>query len=305
MKTCLIRSPVHRAARREANSRLVVLVVVGFLLGAGLTAFWFHQRYTRPAPVSSETAPSALSAGTLAILQRLNSPIELHFYSLLDPATVPDATRVFAGRVSELLGQYEQAANGHIKVVRYEESSTDNANRAAADGLKPFNQDKGDACFLGIAVVHDGKKETLPLLAPEWEPALESDLSRAIARLSESSPGLASTATPPTVDPAVEAEVKRALPNLASISIAEGTRVLRQACQDELARTGQEMDARIKEAQQRFLEAQKNQSAADQEAARQQLVQLQAEQTQRIKQILANSQAQVEALERLKSSGQQ
>lgn len=288
----------------QGSARVVLLVLLCFGLGVGVSAYWFARRN---APTDATAAPSSsagLSGSTLAILDRLNSLIEIRFYSLLDPATVPDSERAFAGRVSQLLAQYEQAAKGHLKITRFDSPSNASANSALTDGLKPFNQDKGDACYLGIAVVHDGKKETLPQLSPDWEPALESDLSRAIVRLNESSMVLQSAAAPPPIDPAAEEEVKRALPNLASVSLDEGTHVLRQAALDELARTAQEMDVQVKAAEQRFADAEKNQSTADQQAARQQIQQLQAEQTQRLKQIIAKSQAQIEVLQRLKAGGQ-
>lgn len=298
------RYPLERlGAREKANTRLIVLALVFFCLGLGLGTVWFYRRGAKveaPAPA----APVGLSDRTLQILQHLNSPIEIRFYSLLDPTTVPDSTRAFAGRVNQLLAQYEQGGNGRVKTIRVDTASNASANSALADGLKAFNQDKGDACYLGIAVVRKDKKETLAQLSPEWESALESDLSRAIVRLNEASGEVAATTAPPPIDPAAEEEVKKALPNLASVSVEDGTRVLRQAAMNDLAAAAKEMDARIKEAQQRYLDAEKAQSAGELETVRQQILQLQKEQTERLKQIIARSQAQVEALQRLKAGPQ-
>jgi hypothetical protein len=293
----------NSASRQQANTRLIVLALVFFCLGLGLSTMWFYRRGAK-AEAPSPAAPAGLSDSTRQILQHLNSPLEIRFYSLLDPATVPDSTRAFAGRVNQLLAQYEQAGKGRVKVTRVDTASNASANSALADGLQAFNQDKGDACYLGIAVVRKDKKETLAQLSPEWESALESDLSRAIVRLNEASGEPAATTAPPPIDPNVEEEVKKALPNLATVSLEDGTRILRQAAVDELKRTGLEMDARIKEAQQKYLDAEKSHSAPDQETARQQILQLQKEQTELLKQIIGKSQAQVEALQRLKAGAQ-
>ena len=105
---------------------------------------------------------AALSDSTKAVLQRLNSPLEIRFYSLLDPASVPDSLPAFAGRVDQLLSAYEQEANGKLKVSPLNTQSPANANAALADGIKPFNLEKGDACFLGIAVASQARKESSP-----------------------------------------------------------------------------------------------------------------------------------------------
>jgi hypothetical protein len=295
--------PTGRASR-QANARIIALVVVFFLLGIAGSALWFRRAAPGGEHPPSGAGPAPLSAATLAVLQHLNVPIEIRFYVLLDPATVPDSVRAFAGRVDQLLAQYQQAANGRVKVTRCDPTSNATANAAVADGLKPFNQDKGDACFLGLALQHDKQKEALPQLSTDWEPALESDLSRAIARLNDTAAALKPAAAPPPIDAMATEEVKRALPNFSTLSVEDGTKALRQSALDELTKAAQEMDVKIKDAQQRFLDAQKNHSSAEEAAAQQQLVRLQAEQTERLKQIIARSQARVEAFQRLKAGGQ-
>ena len=70
-----------------------------------------------------------------------------------------------------------------IHVIRNISTSEDKANAAAADGIRPFNLDKGDACFLGLTVACGERKESLAQLEPEWEPALPFDLARAILQV--------------------------------------------------------------------------------------------------------------------------
>jgi len=161
-------------------------VATVFLLGIAASGFWFYtvsQRGQAGASNGADSPPTIqLSDATRAVLSRLDSPVEARFYAVLDPASVPDSVTAFAGRVDQLLSQYEQEAGGNIKVVRVTSISSSGADAALADGIRPFNMDKGDACYLGIAVVRAKQKETLSVLEPEWEQALEPDLTRAISR---------------------------------------------------------------------------------------------------------------------------
>ena len=69
------------------------------------------------------------------MLKQLESPVEIRFYVLLDPATLPDSVTAFAGRVDRLLSAYQQGANGKIKVSRHAMQSDADA-RAALDWLR-------------------------------------------------------------------------------------------------------------------------------------------------------------------------
>ncbi len=291
--------------RERASSRVPALAAGFFLLGVAVSAFWFyrasHSRAGAGAGMSEAASSGVLSDGTLAILKRLDSPVEIRFYSLLDPASTSDSLRAFAERVGRVLALYQQAANGQLKVTRYT-SLADSSQAAAADGLKQFNADKGEACYLGIAVVRNGHKETLAQLSPDWEPALEPDLSRAIAQVLDAS-APARAATRPRVDAATIADVKHAFPNLESVSVEDGTRQLREAAVNDMKAALDETDAKIKAAEQHLTQAQTGGSDADKQAALKQLQEAHAAQTEKVKQIAARAAAQVEALKQLKAGG--
>lgn len=296
-------------AREQGRAPIILLLLACFLAGLGVSAFWFHfsaspgNRAATAVDTGQDTV--ALSDATRAVLQRLDTPVELRFYSLLDPASVPASLQTFAGRVDRLLAAYRQQGNGKIQVARFlaPASASSTANAAAADGIKPFNMDKGDACFLGIAVVCGTHKDRLGELSPDWEQALEPDLTRAILRVANASaaanPALAAASK---TDPAVIESVKRTLPNYASISLQEGTRTLREAALKEFTETAQQLQAQVKEAEQRLSQAQRGGSDAEQQAAMKQLQQVQAEQSDKLKEIAARSQAQVDALQQLKAA---
>jgi len=287
-----------KTVTEAAQARTPLLLLVCFLLGLGVGAYWYYRATNRSlAHVGGEG--SKLAEGTRAVLMRLELPVEVRFYSILDPAITSEALRAFAGRVDQLLTRYEQEAGDKIRVVRHTAPSDAAAQAATADGIKAFNREKGEVCFLGMVLACNDQKETLGQLAPEWEAALESDLSRALARVTAASPAAtlaAANAAP--LEAAAAAEVRLAITNLDAVSLADGKQALRVAALKEIMEVTDELQRRVKEAQQRVTEA--NGSEAEQQAALKQLQQLQIEQTEKLKEIAARSKAQIQALEQIK-----
>jgi hypothetical protein len=185
-------------------------------------------------------------------------------------------------------------------VIRQVTLTDEAANAASADRIKPFNLDKGRACFLGLAVSCRDQKESIAQLALEWEQALESDLTRAILRVASPAPGPAQAvaSAPPTAS--VIDQVKSLLPNLASASVEESKQILREKALAAFTETAKEMQARVEEAQQRLAEARKSGSEPDVQAALQQFQKTQAEQADKLKGITAQLQDQITALEYMK-----
>jgi hypothetical protein len=274
------------------------LVPVFFLLGAVLAGVWF--KYGKHA-AGSLLPGQELSGQTLGFLRHLNSPVEIRFYSVLPPGSAPEPLQDFSRRVDHLLSEFQSANDGKIHVTRNVSTSGANADAAAADGIHPFNLDKGDACFLGLTVACGERKESLPQIQPEWEPALEFDLARAILQV---------TATPATsvvkanapVSPEVTNEVIRLIPDLKGTSVEDGTRILREAALQEFTAAGTEMEDKLKVAQQQLSDAQNGQSEAEQQAAMKHLQQVQLDQAEKIKAIAAQLQAQISAFEDMKAA---
>ena len=92
------------------------------------------------------------------------------------------------------------------------------------------------------------------------------------------------------------------IPDLAAVSLEEGKKVLQEAALKDFTAAAKEMRAQIKEAEQRLAQAQQGGTEAERQAARAHLQQVQAEQTEKLKEIAARSQAQVEAFEQLKAA---
>ncbi len=290
----------ERGGAASTQVRTLVFVLVCFLLGIAVGAYWYH-RAANPNVADVETTGISLSDSTKAALKALDSPVEIRFYSMLDAATTSDSLRNFAGRVDQLLSEYQREAAGKIKVLRHNSQSDSDMDAAASDGLRAFNLDKGDACFLGVAIVCSGQKETLGQLSPEWEAALESDLTRAILSVIGAQSVAGRIAATAQADAAAAEDVKRSLPNFASVSVEQGRQMLRDAAMKELKAAMNDFEIQIKEVRQRLSPAQSNNSEAEQQAALKQLQQSQAQQAEKFKEIAARLQAQIAALERLKS----
>lgn len=285
--------------RQAGSARSLSLVLGCFLLGVATSAAWFYfGAHSGRAGKATDGGEPRLTEASRLILQHLPGPVEVRYYALLDPATTPESLRAFAGRAGALLNEYQQQSEGRLKVTRYD-SLADDSQGAAADGLRAFNLSRGEACYLGVCLMQNGHKETLAL-APEWEPALESDLSRALQRLAASG-NLGNTPGPsPQLNADIIREVKRVFPNLASVSLEEGTRQLREAGLKQAQVVAAQIEQDIQQAQQRVLEAQNGGSKAQQDEALKQLRQFQEQQVQNLKESAARVEAQVAAFQQLK-----
>ena len=130
-------------------------------MGAILAGIWFKYGEHAAGFLLPGQGAAELSDPTLDLLRHLNSPVEIRFYSVLPPGSTPESLQDFSRRVDHLLSEFQAANDGKIHVIRNSSTSEANADDAAADGIHPFNLDKGGACFLGITVASGGRKESL------------------------------------------------------------------------------------------------------------------------------------------------
>jgi len=286
---------------RASGRRTLVLVPAVFLLGAVLAGVWFKYGAHTAGFFSSGQSGTGLSDQTVDLLHHLNSPVEIRFYSVLPPGSAPEPLQDFSRRVDLLLSEFQAANDGQIHVIRSLSTSRANADAAAANGIRPFNLDKGDACFLGIAVASGGRKESLAQLQPEWEPALPFDLARAILQVTATPSSPVVKASPP-VSPETTNEILRLIPDVNGTSLEDGIRILREAAVEKFSEAGAEMEKQIQAAQQQASNAQNGQSEAEQQAAMKHLQQVQLDQAEKLKALAAQLQAQVSAFEQMKAA---
>jgi hypothetical protein len=264
------------------------------VLGAALAAAWFHKHHA----VSEN---STLSSPTKKLLAQLQSPVTLRYYSLLPSGSADETLQAFGGRVAQLLVAVQAAGGDKIQLSSVTEPAETNITAATADGIQPFNLDKGDACFLGIVVTSGKNTETLARLQPEWEPALESDLARAILRV-------AGTIAPVKLAPEVAkpssetiAAINRLIPDASAVSTEQAGKIFSAEYLKQCGEVGAEMEALVNAAAQQVVQAQNSGSAADLEAAQKKLSQAQVTQGERLKDLAVQLQIQQAVFQQMKA----
>src|ERR1041384_436753 len=76
-----------------------------------------------------------LSAGTRAILAKLDTPVKLRFYYTQGEQTMPVTLKGYAQRIEDLLGEYKQAARGKIEIEKFDPvPDSDAEDSAKLDG---------------------------------------------------------------------------------------------------------------------------------------------------------------------------
>lgn len=295
----------------RASSRTVVLVAASFILGAALSGGLYlrHVRNKEAAAGGEFTVSIGLSDSTKNILQCLESPVEIRLYSPTDTSGLSETLRSFISRVEQLLAEYDSAAAGKVRLDRCD-PQTDAAAKSTAGsfGMVPSSGTDGGIYYLGITVTCGKRTEVMPQLAQEWGAALESDLSRAILRVSVSrvsatQPVSQVMSAPTPIDPSISEELLKAFPNLESQSFEDAAKILREAVLEELKAATIEMQLKIQTAQVNLAEARENKSEADKQIALKEFQRVQSEQSDKLKQITARLQERIIVLQRLKNSG--
>ena len=125
-----------------------------------------------------------LSAGTRAILAKIDTPVQIRFYCTRGGNAMPASLRNYAQRVEDLLSEYRQRAKGKIDIQKLDpQPDSDAEDSARLDGLQPQLLQNNEKVYLGLSVNMLDQKETIPFLPPARERLLEYDVSRAIARV--------------------------------------------------------------------------------------------------------------------------
>jgi hypothetical protein len=138
-----------------------------------------------------------------------------------------------------------------------------------------------------------------PTHSPENLPSRPTDQQNSQPSSSASSPAQKFVESPVPVSAAAVEDVKRALPNYASLSVEQGTEILREAALKKYADAAAELQSQVAQAQDELKQAQ-SKSPADQQTAMKHLQQVQTDQSQKLAQIGGELQTQIAALKQLK-----
>jgi len=124
-----------------------------------------------------------LSDGTRAVLDKLQAPVKIRLYFTQSDNSVPLPVKSYGRRVEDLLAELRQAARGNVVIEKLDpQPDSDAEDSATLEGVDAQVTPAGDKFYLGLSVSYADQKLALPALAPDREPLLEYDLTRAIAR---------------------------------------------------------------------------------------------------------------------------
>jgi hypothetical protein len=277
------------------QSRPFLLAVICFVLGAGLSGFWFHRH-------QAGAAAGELATPTRNLLNQLPAATTIRYYSLLPAGSADASLQAFAGRVADLLNMMQTASGGKLQITMVDTPADTNANAASADGIQAFNLEKGDACFLGMAIASGKNQETLARLQPEWEPALQYDLARAIERVTAVSPPPKPAPEVAKPSPEIVSSIHQLIPDLNATSLADADQIFHDDFLKQCIAASQKFQEEINAASERVTHAQANGSANDEETARKHLQELQLAQGEKLKALAARLQIQLAVFQQMKNA---
>jgi ABC-type uncharacterized transport system involved in gliding motility auxiliary subunit len=153
---------------------LGILILLNFIAGAARARLDLTQEkaYT-------------LSAGTKAILKKLDTPVTIRFYCTQSESATPETVflKGYARKVEDLLAEYRQVGGSKVKIEKYDpQPDSDAEDSARLDGIEPQALAGADRFYLGVAVKCADELQSISFLAPNRERLLEYDLTRAIVR---------------------------------------------------------------------------------------------------------------------------
>jgi len=153
---------------------LVILIVLNFIAGTARARLDLTQEKA-----------FTLSAGTRAILKKLDTPVTIRFYCTQSESATPETVylKSYARKVEDLLAEYRQVAGGKLKIEKYDpQADSDAEDSARLDGVESQQLPGVDRFYLGLAVKCADELQSISFLAPNRERLLEYDLDRAIVR---------------------------------------------------------------------------------------------------------------------------
>jgi ABC-type uncharacterized transport system involved in gliding motility auxiliary subunit len=170
--------------------RVAPWLALPLLALAFLAAVWASSVFLRGARLDlTEHRQYTLSAGTLRILGKLQSPVALRLYWSEKAAAGQPQFRVYAQRVRELLDELVAHSDGKLtlKVIDPEPFS-DAEDEAAGHGLRAVPlPNNGDNLYFGLVGSNGkGADSVMPFIEPSKEAFLEYDLAKLVSTLGES-----------------------------------------------------------------------------------------------------------------------
>ena len=128
-----------------------------------------------------------LSAGTKAILKKIDTPVKIRFYCTRAENATPETVffRNYAQQVEDLLDEFKQYAGSKLTIQKFNPlPDSDAEDSAKLDGVEgQVVSAEGEPFYLGLAINMLDETVALPFLSPTRERMLEYDVARAISQV--------------------------------------------------------------------------------------------------------------------------
>jgi ABC-type uncharacterized transport system involved in gliding motility auxiliary subunit len=145
----------------------------------------------------TENKVYTLSAGTKAILSKIDSPVEVSFYYSQSQPRMPAQFKTYAKRVEDLLAEFRQYSHGNLEIKKLDPQPDSEAEDSAnLDGVEGQPIETGEKIYLGVSISLPPQKVALPFLAPNRERLLEYDLARALSQVLSTNKPVVGVMTP-------------------------------------------------------------------------------------------------------------
>jgi ABC-type uncharacterized transport system involved in gliding motility auxiliary subunit len=126
-----------------------------------------------------------LSAGSKAILGKLDNDVVLKFYFSKSSAEMPVSLKTYADQVQDLLKEYQIAGKGRVTLEAYDPKPDSEAEEwAQRYGVEPQQTSMfGQPVYLGLVAVCGDSQQVIAGMNPRSEATLEYDVTRLITRV--------------------------------------------------------------------------------------------------------------------------
>ncbi|WP_291843659.1 Gldg family protein [Maricaulis sp.] len=157
---------------------MLISLVLVFLAGNDLAGRWLGGARLD----LTQDGLYRLSDGSIAVMDRLDEPVEWHFYYSRAEAAQYPAIRAYATRIREFLIAYADRSGGRIQLSETDpEPFSADEDAALAAGLTPMPTEGGDRLFFGLVARNSvDDQAVIPLFREEAEARLEYELTRLI-----------------------------------------------------------------------------------------------------------------------------
>ena len=125
-----------------------------------------------------------LSPGSRAVLGKLDRDVTLKFFFSESAKDMPSSLKTYAEQVRDLLGEYERAGKGNVKLETYDpKQDSDEEEWAVKYGVEPQQANPfGSPIYFGLVAVCGTQEQTIAGFDPRMESTLEYEITRHITR---------------------------------------------------------------------------------------------------------------------------